>query len=397
VKIMQVHNLYRSAAPSGENRVVDTEAQALTAAGHEVVRFERRSDDIAQWSRVRKAALPVTVLRGRMAAGDIATTIREHRPDVVHVHNTFPLIGPAVLYACRDAGVPAVFTIHNKRLVCASGDFFRNGEVCHDCLHGSRAQAITHGCYRGSRLATIPQVMATGAHREAWQSLVSAYIFISASLRDLLSGLDLDEERVFVRHHLIPRKSVPPALVRQPQVIFVGRLEEAKGIRVLMAAWDRYRVMSPCSELSLVIVGTGQLEQEVVAWASTRPSVKLTGRIDDSALLELLCASRAALVPSTCEETFGLVVVESMAVGLPPVAAAHGALPELITPGVDGELFRPGDPQALAEAIVDVEMRPEVYRAYSARARKTYEERFDPDQTLEKLLEVYRFAIGNPV
>ncbi len=398
MKVMQVHNRYRSSAPSGENRVVDTEAAALESAGHEVVRFERSSDEIEHWPLTKKASMPARIFWSREAHRDIRVMLRKEQPDVVHVHNTFPLLSASILYACRDARVPVVVTIHNKRLVCARGDFFRRGVVCHDCLRGMPVQAVVHGCYRGSHMATASVVMATSAHRRAWQSLISAYIFISVSQRELHAGLSLPAERVFVRHHLIPRQSTPSVPARRSTVLCVGRLDETKGVRVLMSAWDSYREHSPDSSLRLGIVGSGALEGEVAAWAATRPSVDMAGRIDDNRrLTELMSTARAVLLPSTVEETFGLVAVEAMAVGVPPIAAGHGAFVELIRAGVDGELFRPGDPEALAQAIADVEQCPERYEAYGAQARKTYEERFDPEHALERLVDVYRFAIANRV
>ena len=136
--------------------------------------------------------------------------------------------------------------------MCARGDFFRDGTVCHDCAHGLPVQAVLHGCYRGSRLATAPVVLASSVHRQAWRSLVSAYVFVSASLRDVLEGLGLAEDRVFVRHHLVPRLSVQQ-VPREPTVVYAGRLDEAKGLRLLMAAWDHYSSRSGDSGLRLVI------------------------------------------------------------------------------------------------------------------------------------------------
>src|ERR1700734_1402014 len=154
MRIMQVHNQYRSAAPSGENRVVDIEGAALAELGHDVVRFERFSDDIETWSRRRKATMPAKVVWNPESRRELGVRLRQWRPDVVHVHNTFPLLSSSVLYACRDVGVPVVATIHNYKLACASGDFFRDGAVCHECADGPAAGALRHGCYRGSRAAT---------------------------------------------------------------------------------------------------------------------------------------------------------------------------------------------------------------------------------------------------
>ena len=396
MRILLVHNRYRSGSPSGENRVVDQEGEALAALGYEIMRFGRNSDEIGQWSVAKKASLPAQVIWSRETYRDLKAVLREHRPEVVHVHNTFPLLSAAVLYACRDARVPVVATIHNYKLVCANGTFFRRGVVCHDCTHGLQARAVVHGCYRGSHAATVPVALAKGLHRQAWRSLVSAYIFISESQRDLHRELDLAPSRVFVRYNLIPRHS-RPQMAQTPTVVYAGRLDEVKGVRLLMAGWDRYRTNSGERGLNLLIVGGGPLEGELAAWASTRPSVEMTGTVSHDKCTGLISHARAVLLPSAWEETFGLVAVEAMAAGVPPIAAGHGSFTELITPGVDGILFSPGDPAALALAIADVDRNPGQYEVYGDQARKTYEQRFDPQRSVEELLEIYRFAITHPV
>jgi glycosyltransferase involved in cell wall biosynthesis len=396
MRILLVHNRYRSGAPSGENRVVDQEGEALAALGHEVMRFGRSSDEIAQWSVAKKASLPGRTIWSRETFRDLKAVLREHRPEVVHVHNTYPLISAAVLYACRDARVPVVATIHNYRLACANGMFFRSGAVCHDCVHGLPVRAVVHGCYRGSHAASAARVLELSLHRQTWKSLVSAYVFISASERDLLRGLDLAPSRVFVRHNLIPRRG-RLRMAQTPAVVYAGRLDEAKGVRLLMAGWDHYRRKSGEPGLNLVIVGGGPLWDEVAEWASARPSVEMTGTVSSDRCAELISHARAVLLPSAWEETFGLVAVEAMAAGVPPIAAGHGSFTELITSGVDGALFSPGDPTALAAAIADIERNPERYEVYGDQARKTYEHRFDPQRSVEELLEIYRFAITHPV
>ncbi len=135
----------------------------------------------------------------------------------------------------------------------------------------------------------------------------------------------------------------------------------------------------------------------MTAWASARPSVEMNGQVSSDRCAEIISHARAVLLPSAWEETFGLVAIEAMAAGVPPIAAGHGSFTELITPGVDGELFGPGDPAALALAIADVERNPERYEAYGNQARQTYEQRFDPQRSIEELLGIYRFAITHPV
>jgi glycosyltransferase involved in cell wall biosynthesis len=396
MRILLVHNRYRSAAPSGENRVVDQEGEALAALGHEVLRFGRNSDEIEQWSLAQKASLPVRIIWSRETYRELTALLQAQRPEVVHVHNTFPLLSAAVLHACRNARIPVVATIHNYKLMCASGTFFRDGHTCYDCARGSAAPAVLHGCYRESRAATTPVVLATGLHRKSWRSLPSAYIFISAAQRDLLRGFGFPADRVFVRHNLIPHRD-RPQITRTASVIYAGRLDEAKGVRLLMAGWDAYREKASEPGLKLVIAGGGPLEDEMAAWSSTRPSVEMHGTVSSDRCAELISHARAVLLPSTWQETFGLVAVEAMAAGVPPIATGHGAFPELITPGVDGVLFSPDDPAELALAIADVEADPARYEGYGEQARRTYEERFNPERSVTDLLGIYRFAIAHPV
>ena len=193
MRILVAHNRYRSTAPSGENRVVDQERAALTGRGHDVELFERHSDEIEDWTALQKATLPARVIWNPDQPARPAAGAARFRPDVVHVHNTFPLLSPSVLYACRDAGVPVVVTLHNYKLLCASGDFFRDGAVCHDCAGGNPVPGWSHRCYRGSRLATVPTVVA--ARRAPAGMAPPGRRRTSSSppsQRELLAGMDLD-------------------------------------------------------------------------------------------------------------------------------------------------------------------------------------------------------------
>jgi glycosyltransferase involved in cell wall biosynthesis len=106
--------------------------------------------------------------------------------------------------------------------------------------------------------------------------------------------------------------------------------------------------------------------------------------------------ARAVIIPSIWAEPFGLVVVEAMAMGAPPIAAAHGSFVELITPDVDGVLVAPGDPAALARVIAEVDEQPGKYEIYGRQARESYEQRFNPENSIKRLLEIYRYAIAHP-
>jgi glycosyltransferase involved in cell wall biosynthesis len=396
MKILIVHNRYRPTAPSGEDAVVDQESSALSARGHDVVLFQRHSDEIATWSPLKQATLPARLLWSEQSRRSIAESLAHFVPDVVHIHNIFPLVTPSILYACRKAGIPVVATLHNYKLGCAAGTLFRDGHVCHDCLGGSSRPALTHGCYRGSAVTTVPVVLGSKLHRNAWQTMITAYIFISAAQRDVLAPVGLPAHRSFVKHNFVPTPQRHDRIAIEPQVAYVGRLDEAKGAPFLMRAWDAFHARYPRSPLRLVVVGGGDMAPAVANWATQAQSVTIAGHVTRPEVSHILAQSRAVVVPSQWEETFGMVAVEAMAVGTAAVASAHGAFPELVTPGSDGALFPPTDVNALVEILTDIADNPGRWDSYGQQARHTYASRFTPDAGIDRLLEIYRFAVENP-
>ncbi|MGH8773951.1 MAG: glycosyltransferase family 4 protein [Jiangellaceae bacterium] len=397
MRILVVHNRYRPTAPSGENAVVDQESSALSARGHDVVLVQRHSEDIAAWSPLRRATLPARVLWSEGSRREVKAALDWSAPDVVHIHNTFPLVTPSVLYACRDASVPVVVTVHNYKLGCASGELFRDGRVCHDCLGGSALPALAHGCYRGSRASTAPVVLGSWMHNTAWRTMVAAYAFISGAQRDLLAPVGLPADRSFVKHNFVPPPPQQADVATEPIVAFVGRLDAAKGAPFLMRAWDAFRSRRSRSPLRLVVAGGGELSDAVARWATGHPSVTVAGHVSRPEVSGILARSRAAVVPSQWEETFGMVAVEAMAAGTAPVASAHGAFPELVTHGSDGALFPPTDLDALVDILADVDDDPQRWDGYGRQARQTYRSRFTPEASVDRLLDIYRFAVEHPI
>ncbi|MET9696772.1 glycosyltransferase [Streptomyces sp. NPDC006529] len=390
--VLVVHNRYASAQPSGENKVVDQEVELLRAAGHRVGVFERRSDDIAALPLRAKAALPVLVPWNPAVRAELAARLRAERPDVVHVHNVFPLLSPAVLAACADTGVPVVATLHNYTQVCPPGTLQRAGRPCAECVGGSPLPAVRHGCYRGSRLATVPLAVSLSVNRRRWWSGVDRFFCISAAQRDVLSGAGMPTERLAVKHNFVPDPGVRRAGAGE-HLLYLGRLAEAKGVRLLMAAWDELAAGGGVG-VPLVIAGTGPLEGEVGAWAAGRDDVRCVGLYDPDQCREAVARAVAVVAPSTWLEAFGLVVVEAMAAGVPAVAAGHGAFVELVEDGVSGLLHRPGDSASLAACVRRITAERAVNREMGRAARRRYEQGFSPAVGLERLVEGYRTAIA---
>jgi glycosyltransferase involved in cell wall biosynthesis len=387
VKVLVVHNRYRSEQPSGENNVVDAEVTLLAEGGHQVSLFERRSDDIASMPLPRKAAVPLMVPWNPAVRKELAARLRASRPDVVHIHNTFPLLSPSVVAACADAGVPAVATLHNYTMVCPPGTLHRDGRICTECVGGSPLPAVKHGCYRGSSAATIPMAASMVANRRRWWTGVSRFFCISAAQRDLLVSAGMPGERMAVKHNFV----TDPGVRRTgdgSHVLFLGRITEEKGVGLLMRAWDR---LGGALGIPLVIAGTGPMQDDVATWAAGRSDVSYVGLRNKAECRALTADAVAVVAPSTWLEAFGLVVVEAMAAGVPTVAAAHGAFPELVDDGVTGLLHQPGDADSLADRLRAV--AGDRNREMGDAARVRYEKDFTPAVGLDRLIAGYEAAI----
>jgi glycosyltransferase involved in cell wall biosynthesis len=387
VKIVVVHNYYRREAPSGENVVVDREVAALRGRGHDVVLFAEQSDDIDGFGAVQRAAVPLRVVWANRSRRALAELVRREQPDVVHAHNLFPLISPSVLSVPGRVGVPLVATIHNYRLMCASGDFYRDNQLCHDCLGRAPLPAVRHGCFRQSVVQTVPVATSMLVHRSGWRREVSMLLALSSAQRELLLRAGLPSDRVRVKPNFVPEPSVRSHGSGR-YCLYLGRLAPDKGVPVLMAAWDEHLLTSPDDEL--VIAGGGVLEADVVSWAAARPSVRFVGAQDRAGCEALIAGARSVIMPSSWEETFGLALVEAMAGGVAPIGTNHGSFPDLVTDGWDGILVPPGNPQALAAAMERTLRDPAFTALAGKRARATFEARFTEDVVIAQLEDVYQ-------
>ncbi|MEU4197390.1 glycosyltransferase [Kribbella sp. NPDC026611] len=382
-----LHNRYRSGQPSGENTVVAQTVDLLGNSGHEVDLYARNSDDIAEMGRKDRALLPFRSVWSFSAERDLTQLLQAQRPDVVHVHNTFPLFSPSVLRAAYKLDLPVVATLHNFRLLCANAVLQRDGRPCESCIGRLPIAAVQHGCYRESRVQTLPLATSIGIHNSlhTWQRYVDTFVVPSGFVQERYVAAGFDPDRFVVKPHAVPH----PAAVRSgagDAVVFLGRLEEDKGFADLLQAWDS-------SLGKLVVVGDGSLRAAAEERARKDLSVQVLGQLPWAAGMDVLRSARVAVVPARSYETFGLVVVEAFAQGVPVVTSRLGALAELVDDGETGALTEPGDPEGLRKAIGLV-ADPETSIAFGERARQVYLDRFTPERDVLATERIYTDAIA---
>jgi len=386
MRILLVHNRYQQ--PGGEDVVFEAETALLRAHGHEVVQYV---EDNAEIPSLNLARVAVGTIWSRRAVRRLQGRLAELRPHLAHFHNTFPLISPAAYVACRRAGVPVVQTLHNYRLICPNGLLFRDGHRCEDCVTRRVAwPGVLHACYRASRAqtATVAAMLALHHVRDTWNDDVDVYVALTDFARQKLIEGGLPADKIRIKPNFVEPDPGPGPRERDG-VLFVGRLSEEKGVRTLLRAWAAVGAGVP-----LRIAGAGPLEPLVRESANNSSSIHYLGPLTRTNVFEHMHAAHALVFPSEWYEALPVTLLEAFACGLPVIAADHGAAAEIVTHGETGLLFRPGDPDALAQQISWSVRHRDAFARMGITARKLFESRYTAQATYERLLDIYRVALG---
>ena len=380
MKILQVHNFYRQAG--GEDRVFQSESELLTRHGHEVIRYTADNESLDGISCI---AAGLRTIWHQDTYKAVRNILRQQRPDVVHVHNTFPLISPAIHYAAAADRIPLVQTLHNYRFICAGATLYRNGHVCEDCLHSLTPwPAVKSACYRNSHLATAATGTMLFAHRVAgtWKNKISTYIALTNFSKQKFVEGGLPAARIAIKPNFLA--SDPGAAAgASGHALFAGRLVEEKGVRTLLRAWERL------PEIPLKIAGEGPLRPFVEEQASRLPHVEYLGSCEHSKVIELLKQARFLAFPSEWYEGMPMIVIEALACGTPVLASGLGSMNEFIEDGVSGFLFTPNDLDSL---VARAKLIFRTGNAMRGTARAAYERSYTPERNYELLMDIYRNA-----
>ncbi len=364
LKVLVVHDRYTQ--PGGEDEVVAAETAMLRRHGHEVVEYTEDNRRARSMSRLRLAVRTIWSAESQRA---IAGIVRRERPDVAHFHNTFPLVSPSAYYACREAGIPVVQTVHNYRIVCPNALLLRDG---HPCV----AMIATHH-WIGT-----------------WTHVVDMYItltrFAGATL--VLAGIPPSKIRVKPNFYFPDHG---PGTPEDGRALFVGRLTEDKGVRVLLSAWARLGGRWP-----LTIVGDGPLRSEVIVATQRIPNVDWLGWQAHDEVMTYMQRSSLLVIPSLAYEGFPRIIPEAFSVGLPVLVTGHGGLPEIVEDGKTGTFYKAGDEIDLAQRVESTLSNPSLLAKLRTGARSAFESKYSEQPNYDALMDIYAVVgsqqVGSP-
>ncbi len=385
MKILQLHNRYQIIG--GEEGVVQAENTLLTQNGHTVQLLEVTNDRI---TGIRaKLGAAIGAIYSRKAKQQVQATIQTFRPDIVHVHNFFPLLSPSIYDACQRCDIPVVQTLHNYRLICPKAMLFRDNQLCEVCVGKPFAlQGIRSGCYRGSRsqTAVVSAMLALHSARGTWRNQISAYIALTDFQKQKLIQGGLPAHKIHVKSNFIDMPTRSVILPRENFVLFVGRLAEEKGAGLLIDAYTQDLHLP-----SLKLVGDGPLKDQLiqqVAAAGMSDRIIFLGRQDRPQVLNLMQRAQVLVFPSIWYEGFPLTLAEAFACGLPAIVPNLGSMAEIVNPGITGFHFIPQSSSDLLKTLRSALSSD--LNSLSRNASQVYQSHYTGSLNYDRLMSIYQ-------
>jgi glycosyltransferase involved in cell wall biosynthesis len=388
MNILFIHNAYKQFG--GEDTVLQAETDLLTHNNHHCSLASQQNSQVRHLIDKINAIKHVAYSYGSKQW--VLKHINYHTPDIVHVHNFFPLLTPSVYDACIDAGIPVVQTLHNYRTICPGALLMRNGKICEKCITGSPYQAILHRCYRNSIPGSwaVARMVAYHRKKKTWQHKVDRFIALTRFGKQKFIEAGFPAEKITVKPNFceVKKQSAEDKGLRTERrgALFVGRLSEEKGVATMLEAWRGLDIPLRIAGGGPLLAGHGGEQEGCIAFLGQVTGEQVAAEMTQASFL---------VMPSEWYEGFPMVLVECFAHGLPVVASQLGGMAEIVEDGITGLHFEPGNPADLAQKVQWMHDHPEECRQMGKNARRMYDEKYTPEKNYEMLMDVYKQAISS--
>lgn len=373
MKILIIHNVYKTAYIGGEDLVFYNEVKALKEIFGELNIFTYKAEN----DNANIVNIALNVFYSKKHYKKIYEIVVKEGIDLVHVHNFFPLLSTSVFKAAKDAGAKTINTLHNYRYWCINGMLYRNKKgICHDCLKG-RIHGVIHKCYRDSYFQSIIASFAFYIYKLIkFDSYIDHYFVLTEFQKRKVIELGLKREKILVKPNFIVSE-VEKDNCEKKGFIYVGRLEHAKGIVQLINVWETLD-----NTFELTIIGSGQLTGFVES--VNKVNIKYMGKMDNKDTKKLITCSKFLLQTSLWYETFGLTIIEAFSVGTPVIGFDIGTRPDFIKNEYNGFI-------CTKENLREVIVKAQEYKNYenlSNNALNSFEA-YEKTLIIKKQVELY--------
>jgi glycosyltransferase involved in cell wall biosynthesis len=387
MKILFVHNSYDSRLPSGENVIIQQEIESLLRHGEEISYFNISNDLIlkGKFHLARRVVFALNPIIGLKFAKEFKILCKNFKPDVVHIHNLYPLLSPRLITIAKKLNLPVVMTLHNYRLGCINGLLFRRGNHCDDCLIGKPAYlSIVHRCYRNSFLQSAVMYFSQRSHKRAWEK-VTLYICPTPFMKRFLTNLGIDQSKIVLKPNWALR-SHNQLEANNLDCLYLGRLEESKGLKLVIEGWMKRQ--NPQSG-KLKIAGKGPMMEVILEACLKDTGIEYLGNLDSAAAREMVSGAGVVLIPSLLTEVFPVALVEAFESARPVAISTKTSASQICTPK-DSWLIEP-TVEAWRDFFSNLNLQEIREKGNFARTR--FKKEFSEDTNYRNLMASYYSAL----
>ncbi|EJT6493240.1 glycosyltransferase family 4 protein [Clostridium perfringens] len=381
--VLIVHNYYK--IHGGEDTVVQNEIKMLQKRNYNVYTYFRYNKEIDLLNIFGKIKMIPNTIFSLKTIKEVREILKSKNIDIIHVHNTFPLISPSIYWIAKKYNIKVINTLHNYRLICASANLYRDGKICEKCME-NRIYGLKNKCYRNSYFQTMLLLLSNYFNRiiKSYEK-VDKYICLTKFNKSKIKKI-INEEKIFIKGNFESNIEKDKSLFeKRENFVYLGRLEKAKGIDLLVKAWNKN------VEDKLIIIGDGELKKEIINFIHKNniENIKILGSLKREKAMNIIKKSKALIFPSQCYETFGLVAIEALKRGTPIIANNLGSIPELLIDKRCGILKRLDDENDIIDAIKEFEDLYKKNYFNNKYIYDIYKDKYTEESNFEILKNIY--------
>jgi glycosyltransferase involved in cell wall biosynthesis len=383
MKLLIIHNKYPSNNIGGEEIVYKNELESLKErlGSENVYGYEVPTDNI------NKVKLIFTIWFSKKYYNEVKKILEKNSIDLVHVHNFYPLLTPSIFKAGKDGGAKVVHTLHNYRLWCISGMFYRDKiGICELCTKSKFSlQAIFNKCFRKSIIQSMLAQFTFWYYRFTKIFDNIDYFFVLTNFqKEKVKSLGIKKERIILKPNSL--KMNFNINKDRKDYIYVGRLQESKGIYELLKVWDTLE-----DKYILTVIGGGDQEVEIKE-RYNKNNIIFKGKCSREETLKYISKSKYLIQPSLLYETFGLTIIEAMSFGVPVIGFNIGTRGDFIKDEENGFLSNDSD---LGEVI----KKSFEYKEYEYLSKNAIKKArlYENDYVIDNQVKIYKNILENKI
>lgn len=380
MKILLVHNTYQESG--GEDAVFQHEGDLLKKHGNTVIHETKDNEEIN--SVIQKVKTALNTVYSVSARRAFSQRLKREKPDVIHIHNFFPLFTPAIFYAAKALKIPTILTLHNYRIICPTALLMHKGKINERSIKYGPFWTIPHRVYKDSLPGTLALAGMILFHRliGTWKKQVDCFVVLTEFAKNKFIEAGIPADKIRVKPNFIPDPHNNETAIDKKggYAIYAGRLSTEKGVSTLLKAWESI-------DYPLKIVGDGPLMKEIVA--ANNPNIEILGFQKNKAVQKLMQHADFLIMPSEWYEGFPMTLLESFANGTPALVSDIGSLAEIVEHGKTGLKFEAGNTESLIQTVQAFLNDPD-RQQLSFNARHAYLANYTPSTNYKSLMSIYQ-------